>query len=192
MTLEEKIELSERKSKRCLVKGKPLDLLWEYGSDILLSPSFQKEKRFVQHGSYSVYDHSCAVALLCLVKAKQKHWKVDVRSLVRAALLHDYFLYDWHVKPHPKHHANLHAEYALANAGRDFSLNVLEKEAIRRHMWPFRFFYFPTTKEALILNICDTHSALKETIGKRWFKKEIAMLEERVVLNRTGDTPLSS
>lgn len=191
MTEKEKEELKERKQTRQFVKGKAVDLLWEYGSDILISPSFQKEKEFVQHGSYSVYDHSLAVALLCLIKAKKRHWKVDVRSLVRAALLHDYFLYDWHVKPHPKHHANLHAEYALSNASRDFDLNVLEKEAIRCHMWPFHFFSFPSTKEALILNVCDTHSALKETLGKGWFKKEISLIQQKVAINKKGDNPSS-
>ena len=45
----------------------------------------------------SVYEHSLAVARMCLRIAKYFPGEVDMRSLVRGALLHDYFLYDWHI-----------------------------------------------------------------------------------------------
>lgn len=169
----------ERKALRCKADEDPVEILCRYASDILSSEKFLREKEFLQHGSHTVYDHSVAVALLCLRFVKISRWRVDLESLSRAALLHDYFLYDWHIKPHPKHHANLHPEYALENAERDFGLNELEKEAIRCHMWPFHFFSFPHSREAWILNVCDTHSALKETLGKRWIEKELKILESR-------------
>ena len=171
----------ERKTLRERATEDPVVLLLRYASDILSSPLFLREKSFLQHGAYTVYDHSVAVALLCLRFARRSGWRLDLESLARAALLHDYFLYDWHIKPHPKHHANLHPEYASETATRDFGLNELEKEAIRCHMWPFHFFSFPSSKEAWILNICDTHSALKETLRRNWLKKELAILEKRLV-----------
>ena len=39
----------------------------------------------------SVYEHSLAVARMCLRIAKYFPGEVDMRSLVRGALLHDYF-----------------------------------------------------------------------------------------------------
>lgn len=57
----------------------------------------QSEKNFRQHGRMSVYEHSLAVARMCLRIAKYFPGEVDMRSLVRGALLHDYFLYDWHI-----------------------------------------------------------------------------------------------
>ena len=165
---------------RARVEGNLVDLLFLYGEGILRSESFQKEKQFRQHGGYSVYDHSLAVCLFALRLAKKAKWKVDAQSLVRASLLHDYFLYDWHKKPHPKHHANLHPEYALENAKRDFGLNELEEEAIRCHMWPFHLFSFPRSKEAWLLNYADTHSALRETLGKKWLRKELGLIEKRL------------
>lgn len=52
----------------------------------------------------SVYEHSLAVARMCLRIAKYFPGEVDMRSLVRGALLHDYFLYDWHI-PDESHKA---------------------------------------------------------------------------------------
>ena len=68
-------------------------LLLKYGADILSSRGMELEKGFFQHGTVTVYDHSVAVALMCLQLAMLLHIHADRRSLVRGALLHDYFLY---------------------------------------------------------------------------------------------------
>ena len=47
----------------------------------------------------SVYEHCVRVAVMSLVIAELFKITVDRRSLIVGALLHDYFLYDWH-KPH--------------------------------------------------------------------------------------------
>ena len=81
----------------------------------------------------SVYEHSLEVARMCLRIAKYFPGEVDMRSLVRGALLHDYFLYDWHI-PDESHkwHGVTHAGDALKNARRDFELNEIEQDMIRR------------------------------------------------------------
>lgn len=85
-------------------------LLETYAGDILHSKGMDMEKRFFQHGTVTVFDHSVAVALMCLQLAALLRLRTDTRSLVRGALLHDYFLYDWHIKEkgrplHGTHHA---------------------------------------------------------------------------------------
>lgn len=62
---------------------------------------------------------------------------MDIRSLVRGALWHDYFLYDWHI-PDESHkwHGVTHAGDALKKAMRDFELNEIEQDMIRKHMFP--------------------------------------------------------
>lgn len=72
--------------------------IYKYGVDILASEGMQKEKTFVQHGSITCYDHSLRVAEKSLELAEKCSAYIDERSLVRGALLHDYFLYDWHEK----------------------------------------------------------------------------------------------
>lgn len=98
----------------------------QYGGDILRSPRMQLEKQFFQHGQVTVFAHSFAVACLCLYLVRRLHIRADQRALVRGALLHDYFLYDWHC-PDPSHrlHGLHHARRALENAGRTLPLGVL-------------------------------------------------------------------
>ena len=39
------------------------EMLWEYGGDILRSPTMAHERTIPQHGSTTCYDHSVAVTL---------------------------------------------------------------------------------------------------------------------------------
>ena len=137
--------------------------VYNYGKDILAFPRMQSEKNFRQHGKYSVYDHSLNVAVFC-VKMAEKHGKnIDMRSLVRGALLHDYFLYDWHIadKSH-RFHGITHPNTASRNAQRDFYLNSKEINMIRSHMFPL-YFVLPHFRESFILCIADKICAAEET-----------------------------
>lgn len=138
-------------------------LVHHFGGDILCSEGMQREKHFRQHGTVSVYAHSLAVALLCVKIASRLPVKTDTRSLVRGALLHDYFLYDWH-DPDPSHrlHGFHHARRALDNASRDFSLNQVERNMIRSHMFPMNP-VLPAHWESVILCTADKLCAIWET-----------------------------
>lgn len=137
------------------------------GGDILRSGGMQKEKEFIQHGNVSVYAHSVLVAALCVTIARHLRLKVNEKSLVRGALLHDYFLYDWHIPDKKrKQHAFHHAEAALTNAERDFKLDDVEKNMISAHMFPLGG-TFPKYKESLILCAADKISAARETLAGR-------------------------
>lgn len=138
-------------------------LVHHFGGDILRSEGMQREKHFRQHGTVSVYAHSLAVALLCVKIASRLPVKTDTRSLVRGALLHDYFLYDWH-NPDPSHrlHGFHHARRALDNASRDFSLNQVERNMIRSHMFPMNP-VLPAHWESVILCTADKLCAIRET-----------------------------
>lgn len=73
--------------------------LRKHGGDILQSGNFKSTNSFIQHGSVSVHSHSIRVAE-CSLKLEKFLEKLGIhcheRDLVRGALLHDYFLYDWH------------------------------------------------------------------------------------------------
>lgn len=136
----------------------------KYGSDIIVSDGMQAEKGFIQHGSVSTYEHSVAVTKMCLRLARWLHISTDKRSLIRGALLHDYFLYDWH-KPRTEGdlHAFSHAEKALRNASRDFLLNEIERDMIQCHMFPLTL-RPPHFRESAILCLADKVCASRETI----------------------------
>ena len=138
--------------------------LLRYGGEILASPGMQREKRFVQHGDKSVFDHSVAVALCCLALADCFRLPVDRRALVRGALLHDCFLYDWHI-PAREHrfHGFTHPGRALRNAERDFALGRIERSMIRTHMFPLTPCP-PTCREGVLLCVADKLCAAQETL----------------------------
>lgn len=97
----------------------------------------QRSRNFIQHGSTSVYEHSIRVAYYSLSLAERLHLDRNRQELVRGALLHDYFLYDWHEKDRSHNlHGFRHPFTALRNAEADFKLSKRERNIILRHMFP--------------------------------------------------------
>lgn len=133
-----------------------------YGGDILKSERMATEKDFIQHGSISCYDHSLNVAKKSLIIAGFLliFIKINEKSLIRGALLHDYFLYDWHKSEH-RLHGFFHAKRALKNAESDFKLNDIEKNIIKRHMFPLNICP-PKYRESWIVCLADKLCAVEE------------------------------
>ncbi len=142
----------------------PADQLWRSGRALLRSEGMRAERDFLQHGTTSVLRHSLAVALTCLRIAKALRWPVDADALTRGALLHDYFLYDWH-EADPSHawHGFTHARRAADNAARDFAVGATERDMILHHMFPLNPAP-PRSREAWILCCADKLCSLRETV----------------------------
>ena len=142
-------------------------MLRRHCADILASPGMRMERRFIQHGRVSVFRHSLSVALTCLAVARALRLRVDERALARGALLHDYFLYDWHV-PDPAHrwHGFSHPRLALRNAARDFELGPIERNMIASHMFPMML-PAPRFRESVIWCLADKACAISEIVGER-------------------------
>ena len=142
-------------------------LVRRYGGDILSSPGMLSQRRHMQHGRVSVYRHSLAVALTCVKLSRALRLRVDERALVRGALLHDYFLYDWH-DPDPVHrwHGFRHPFTALRNAKRDFALTPVEENMIVSHMFPM-VPRLPRFRESVILCVADKVCAAGEVFRRK-------------------------
>ncbi len=134
--------------------------------DILSSENFRSTKAHIQHGTMTVNSHCMNVARYSLAISEKLKISVSKRELIRGALLHDYFLYDWHVgdyrKPH-KLHGFYHPGRALANASKEYDLTDREKEIIKKHMWPLTVIP-PTCREAWIVTTADKWCSLMETL----------------------------
>ena len=131
---------------------------------------FGLTRSFIQHGDVSVHAHVQSVARASVAIAGtlgRMGIHVDWRSLIRGALLHDYFLYDWH-DPDPSHrlHGFTHPSAALARAEEDFDLTDRERNIIARHMFPLVPIP-PTCREAWIVCMADKACALYETVAGR-------------------------
>ena len=121
----------------------------------------------MQHGDTTVRQHCIHVAHTAYYLAWRFNWKVNEDDLIRGALLHDYFLYDWHENNWPnKIHGYTHPGKALKNAEQDFDLSNRERDMIRHHMFPLTIFP-PRTKEGWILCLADKICATGETVGDR-------------------------
>ncbi|MBQ1894619.1 MAG: HD domain-containing protein [Clostridiales bacterium] len=140
--------------------------LFSLGKDIILSEKFQQLKSYTQHGTTSVFEHSVSVAKYSLVMALSLEMrlgvKLDKKSIVRGALLHDYFLYDWHTDRSHGLHGFTHPGTALNNAERDFELNDTERDIIKKHMFPL-IPVPPMTRESAVVCLADKWCATCET-----------------------------
>ena len=131
---------------------------------------FYEEKAAMQHGCTTIYQHSIHVAYVSLFLMEKWHIPLDEISLVKGALLHDYFLYDWHENDashrlHGFHHPNT----ALRNALRDYKLNKREENMIARHMFPLTPIP-PGCREAWLVCLADKWCAMKETLRSAFHK----------------------
>lgn len=125
-----------------------------------------EERACLQHGKTSVYAHSLLVAEVSLRLARKLHIHVDAESLIRGALLHDYFLYDWHdpSNGHPLHGFS-HPQTAYENASADFDLTDLERDIITHHMFPLTL-HPPGSREAWLVCMADKLCAFRETVHR--------------------------
>ena len=136
---------------------KEIERLKKYGR-------FSETDSYIQHGSYSVYDHCVRVAKLSIRIQRFFHISVNEKYLIRGALLHDYFLYDWHIskKGHSRH-GIMHPKIAWANTSQDYDLTYIEKDIILHHMFPLTLIP-PKCKEAWIVCIADKICATQEIL----------------------------
>ena len=131
-----------------------IEILVGTANALLRSPEVRRMNGFLQHGRTSCLQHSLAVAYVSLCLRRLLHMRADRYSLVRGALLHDFFLYDWHEK-HAGHnlHGWTHPATALRNARQRFALNTVEQNIISSHMWPFTLRRLPRSREAMLVNL---------------------------------------
>ena len=144
-------------------------LLKEYASDIIASENFRNTRNYIQHGSMPVYRHCMDVADQSIKISKLLRVNCNERELIRGALLHDYFLYDWHDKYRDNYqrlHGFYHPGIALKNAQKEYGLSDREKDIIKKHMWPLTIVP-PACREAWIVTAADKYCSLLETLKLR-------------------------
>ena len=128
--------------------------------DIINHEKVREMENYVQHGHISCLVHCIYVSYVSYLICKKYH--LDYKAAARGALLHDFFLYDWHVdKCYKGLHAFSHPKIALKNARKYFKLNGKEKEIIQKHMWPLTI-NLPHYRETYIVTMADKYCACME------------------------------
>lgn len=140
------------------------NIFCSYAIPILKSTKMLKNKDYIQHGNISIYTHCISVAYYSFKLANSLGFDINIKSLIKGALLHDYFLYDWHDKDKSHRlHGFKHPYVAYKNAVKDYNLNDIEKNIILRHMFPLTPIP-PNCKESLIICIVDKLCSTKEIL----------------------------
>lgn len=125
----------------------------------------------VQHGSVSVLLHSVAIAYYSHSVSRVFKISVSEKELIRGALLHDYFLYDWHIKEGKRPlHGPYHPKIALENARRNLELTKVEEDIISRHMFPLTPVP-PKYKESILVCLVDKACSIYEIFYKDAYPK---------------------
>ena len=145
------------------------------------------EDTYTQHGNTSCLLHSLAVAYYsCKLAEKLGAHRFSIRELIRGALLHDYFLYDWHVKPfHEENglHGFSHPLTAWQNATRDYTLTKREQDIIRKHMFPLTLTKIPRYRESWIVTTVDKWLSLYEVFGRKTYRVDEIQEAYKIIMN---------
>ncbi|BEP29552.1 HD domain-containing protein [Helicovermis profundi] len=128
--------------------------------DIINNPAVIDMKNYIHHGKINCFEHSLHVSYLSYRLSKKL--KLDYTSSSRGGFLHDFYLYDWHIKNERKGlHGFTHSKESLKNAEKIFNLSDKEKDIILKHMWPLNI-KFPAYKESFLVCFVDKYCAIKE------------------------------
>lgn len=131
---------------------------------ILRNEVVQHMRSFIQHGDVSTYEHCLNVAKCSLYLARKWKWKVDERALTEGAFLHDFYLYDWHVRKRAgRKHGFCHTALAAKNAREQFGVDDKVYYIIRTHMFPLTLFWPPRSREGWLVCFADKYCAARET-----------------------------
>lgn len=135
-----------------------------YGKKILASREMKQNRKLPMHGNVSIYEHCFSVAYVALILSRKKEHKkpISEKELIYGALLHDFFLYDWHRHDSwHRLHGYRHPRFACQNASARFVLTAKEKDIILHHMFPLTIIP-PFSREGWYVCLADKYCARYE------------------------------
>ena len=128
--------------------------------DLLTHEKVQQMRRYPHHKPVDTLYHSVYVSFLTYRICTAMHWRA--REAPRAALLHDFYLYNWYVDKHEEGHAWYHPKEAVKNAEHYFGpLTPMQRDMILSHMWPLHLMP-PRSREGMALTFADKVGAVRD------------------------------
>ena len=149
---------------RSKAKTENLKEFYKIANPVITNPEYQKLKD-IKHHDKDIYTHNLSVAWISFLLAKRFNLRIE--DVVRGALLHDFFFYDWRTfrdKDYFLPHGFSHPKISYKNALKIFGkLTPREKDIILKHMWPLTVIP-PRYRESLLVSMVDKTIASKEAV----------------------------
>ncbi len=146
---------------------------------LLEKPALRALSQCNHHRGKTRLEHVREVAYLSFQWGRRL--SLDCNAIVRGALLHDLFYYDW-LHEGPRFHGFRHHNIALKNARKVTYLSKKEEDIIKKHMWPLTVVP-PFYMESLIVSVIDTFCSARDYIdfkGHKRTEKPIAVVDNSV------------
>ena len=134
---------------------------------LLENSALRALSQFDHHRGKTRLEHVREVAYLSFQWGRRL--SLDCNAIVRGALLHDLFYYDW-LHEGPRFHGFRHHNIALKNAHKVTCLSKKEEDIIKKHMWPLTVIP-PVYMESLIVSVIDTFCSARDYIDFKEHKK---------------------
>jgi len=130
-------------------------------------PEVDSLAQYEHHRGKTRLDHVTEVAQLSFLWGQRL--SLDGEAIIRGALLHDLFYYDW-LREGPRLHGFRHHNIALKNARKITSLSKKEEDIIKKHMWPLTVVP-PRYMESWVVSLVDTFCSTRDYLNIRRNKK---------------------
>ena len=131
-----------------------IDLFLSLTGDLLSDDKVRSMAQYRHHGEVSTHRHSVYVSYTVMCMCLQRR-EPQMRSIVRAALLHDFYLYEWYTEKHEENHIWYHPKMALRNIEQHFStLSPMQRNMVLSHMFPLSI-ELPESRGAWLLTWAD-------------------------------------
>ena len=138
-----------------------IDLYIELTGDLLKNELVESMKRYNHHGTIDTHFQSVYVSYTVMKTAKAFHMD-NLRDIVRAALLHDFYLYEWYTEKHEEYHIWYHPKESVKNIEKYlFDLTPMQRNMILSHMFP-TYVERPKYAAAWVLTLSDKRCATQD------------------------------
>jgi len=128
---------------------------------LLEHPMVARLSQYEHHRDKTRLEHVKEVAWVSFYWGKRL--SLDSSAIVRGALLHDLFFYDW-LHHGPRLHGFRHPNIALQNARKVTALSPKEIDIIKKHMWPLTVVP-PRYMESLVVSLVDTFCSARDYLS---------------------------
>ena len=146
-----------------IIKDEYIDII----SPILNTDIFRSMTQYNHHGIIDTHFHSVHVSYYvydACIKMRFNSRKTS--DITQAALLHDFYLYNWYTDKHDEWHAFYHPKQAVKNIEKYalIPLTEMQRKMILTHMFPLG--KIPVSAGGWLLTVCDKLCAAEELVRK--------------------------